>query len=473
MLNNFSDNFPIKFFHLIRALVFFFLLTKTFSITIFAAEPVILKYADEFIGESDEIQNTRTLLGNVQLQQKNVFIKCNTAIQFLNSNKFLLKGNVIITQESLTLKSEHILYDGNAYLATSDSSVRITDQKIQLLGKRGTYSTDKMIADFYDEVELEDDSVKIYADYVSYNRKSKNSKAIGDILLRGKTENIFLQSDTIYNFFEENKTTAVGNPVLFQIDTIKNNNSSEENSALEFDTLSIKSDSIIAFRGNENEKNNEKYDFINNVEIIRNSLKALACKVYYLPQNEQVKLFSKDLIEEDNSEKDLDKNNSRVVIWLDSTQLISDSVIVKIQNNKLQNIHSYNNSIIVIKDDTTNFARINQLFGNEIELFINNDSLKKIESLGNAKSVFFTQKAGNADGVIVNSAEKIIIEIENGEAENFILIKEILGKYHPEPLVFGVETNFYLNEFPAEIIKSTNIPIQPKIREKIKKYLEN
>ena len=477
----------------ISIIVIVLLLFQIFTAQIFATEPVILKHADELIGTSNEIQNTRTLQGNVQLQQGNVYVKCNSAIQYINSNKFLLKGNVVITQETLILESHSVLYDGNTYLAVADSSVYITDRKTQLTGKKGTYSTDKMIADFYDDVKLEDDSVCIYAEYINYDRKTTNSRAIGNVLVKGKDKNIFLEADTIDNFPQANTTIAFGNPVLFQIDTIKSlvqdflvidldveinldvqdSIKSSHSEEINFDTLSIKSDTMIAFR----EKGNEKYDFLRNVEIVQNSLKAKAAKAIYLVEIEQIKLFS-NIIEETNLQNFLidsasESNNvvrnanAQTIIWLDSTQLRSDSVIVQLENRQLKVIHSYINSIAIMQNNASNLARIDQLFGNEIVLFIANDTLKKIESNGNAKSVFFSENNDEPDGVIViNSAEKIIIETENGKAENIILIKEIDGKFHPEQFVFGQEKEFYLKEFSLDFIDANVIPVKPEIRRK-------
>jgi lipopolysaccharide export system protein LptA len=430
---------------------------------------------------SNDDVNTRTLIGNVRLQQKNVYVNCNTAIQYLNTNKFLLKGNVVITQETLVLRSQTVLYDGNSYLATSDDTVYITDRNNKLVGNRGTYSTDKMIANFYDEVTLEDDSIKVYANFITYNRQTTDSRAIGDVTVKSKNKNVFLQADTIDNFPNLNKTIAWSNSVLFQIDTVFQKKSNDvstvdtdtvdvsaNTSEFNLDTLSIKSDTMFAFRVPEN----EHYIFIGNVEFVRNELRAKSAQSIYTVADGQIILYdnvfsdsfndletvkSFDTIKNSNTVK---KNFEQAIVWLDSTQLHSDSIVVILEENRLQNIHSFGNSIAISQRDTVNLARIDQLAGDEIILFIENDTLRKIESIGNAKSVFFSENNDEPDGVIEATAEKIVIEMEEGKAENIYLIKQIPGKYHPEPLVYGIEKKFYLPMFK----KSDDIPIRPKIK---------
>ena len=479
------------------------------SLEIFSNAPIILRHADELIGQSDEMTNTRTLRGNVRLQQNNVYVTCDSAIQYLNTNKFLLIGNVVIKQETLTLKSHSVLYDGNSYLAKADNAVHITDKSNKLVGKRGTYSTNLMIANFYDEVILEDDSVKIFANFITYNRETSDSKAIGDVTVQSKNQNIFLQADTINNFPNSKRTIARGNPVLFQIDTIWQNNpkpefpnidslaldtSTVDSFAVDFavdisnvdtlaaaftlDTLSIKSDTMFAFR----EAENEHYIFIGNVEFVKKELKAKSAQSIYYVADEKIILYSSVLQSEDirdfdtvdsatvenfNTVENKAENfntamkiNEQAIVWLDSTQLHSDSIVVKLEDSKLKNIYAFNNCIAISLTDTINLSRIDQLAGNEIILHIENDTLRKIESIGNARSVFFSESNDEPDGVIEATAEKIIIMLEDGKAENIYLIKQIPGKYHPEPFVRGIEKNFYLPNFK----KSDDIPIRPEIR---------
>jgi lipopolysaccharide assembly outer membrane protein LptD (OstA) len=412
-------------------IILFFLIYNAY------AEPILLKNADELIGQQTEIANQRTLMGNVILQQKNVVVKSNQAIQYINENKFLLNGNVVITQDSLILKSETILYDGNTYIAISNKQVELSDGKKFLIGDRGKYSTQTMIANFYDNVKLEDDSLVVYADNLIYDRKTAESFAEGNVIIKSKYQNVFAQADSVFNYSINNSTFAKSNSVLFQIDT---------NNDLTIDTLTIKSDSILANR------NEDIYYFYDNVEIVRNSLKAVAQQGIYYKENEKIILYNPNL-----------ELKTHSILWLDSTQLHADSIEISLKDNKLHKINSYRNCIHISHNDTLNPVRIDQLSGNEIIIYIENDSLNKIESIENAKSVFFSTSNNEPDGVIEATAEKITIYIKDNNADEVIYVKSIPGKYHPEPFVNGKEKEFYLPDF----IKEDNKPVKPKINKKL------
>ena len=404
------------------------------------AEPILLKNADELIGLQTESTNQRTLLGNVVLQQKNVIVKSHQAIQYINANNFLLNGNVIITQDSLILKSETIFYNGNSFTATSDKRVDLSDGKKKLIGDKGKYSTQTMIANFYDNVKLEDDSLIVYADDITYNRKTSESFAYKNVVIKSKHQNIFAQADTIFNYAINNSTFAKSNPVLFQIDTNKELSS---DTLILFDTLTIKSDSILAKR------DENIYYFYDNVEIVRNDLKAIAQQGVYYKDAEKIILYNPDL-----------ELKTHSIIWLDSTQLHADSIEINLKENKLHTIHAYKNCIHISYTDTLNSFRIDQLAGNEIIIYIRNDSLDKIESIENAKSVFYTNSNTEPDGVVESTAEKITIYLRNGEVDEVLYIKSVPGKYHPEPFVTGKEKEFYLPNFT----KKDNKPQKQEIK---------
>jgi lipopolysaccharide export system protein LptA len=400
-----------------------------------AADPVLLKNADELIGEQLGNMNVRRLLGNVILQQKNVVVHCNSAIQYLNENKFVLKGNVVITQDSLILRSNSIIYDGNKYLATADSVVDITDGKTKLIGDRGTYSTRELIANFYNNVKLEDDTIIVLANNIIYNRKTSDSKAIGNVIVKSKEKNVILMSDTLDNLPNKQLIVASGNPLLFQIDTIFSNDS---NSIEKFDTLTIKSDRMVANRSKKIDKDielSDRYDFQGNVELIRANVKGKSDFASYFVDDEKIIMNC------------IRENKTQVIIWLDSTQLNSDSVSVKLHNNKLEKLYAFGNAIALSSSDTIRIDRIDQLSGDEIIINVDKDTVRTIESIGSAKGVFFSNNNQEPDGVITNEAEKILITMEDGKADKIYFSNQIVGAYTPEPIVFGKEYDYYLNNF--------------------------
>jgi len=397
-----------------------------------AAEPIVIDYADELIGETSSGASTRRLVGNVQLHQGDVRATCGSAVQYMFLNKFQMSQNVVIRQNTLTLKAPLVVYDGNIYLAEAENGVTVSDNNMTLKASRGNFSTKTQVANFIGKVVLVDDSVSIFCDTITHNCLTRDSKAIGSALIKSKLTNAFLIADSIFNFHETNYSIAYGNPVLCQIDTNKStvdDISIDSNQVLDnnlkFDTLTIRADTMEAFRAGDD----EFYHFRGNVEIIKGEISAKCGEGYYYKIRQYFVL----------------RNNP--VIWHDNMQLHADSITIFTAENTLRRIHSLKNALSITWNDTNNLSRKNQLYGNEIDILFSNSSPDIISSNGDAKSIYFLETDGAPDGVIKNSAEKIIIKLLDSQAENITLVNQIPGEYTPEPLVLEDEQKFFLSGY--------------------------
>src|SRR5690606_31873580 len=121
---------------------------------------------------------------------------------------------------------------------------------------------------------------------------------------------------------KEKYSISYGKPILFQID------STNERDIIIYDTLSISSDTMEAFRYIDN----EHYLFTDSVEIIKNNIKA-KCQlaVYYR---------TKDRF-------DLTENP---IIWYDNSQLYGDSITIELNESKLERIISVGNAFSISKE---------------------------------------------------------------------------------------------------------------------------
>ncbi|MCW8804844.1 MAG: hypothetical protein OQK56_00155, partial [Ignavibacteriaceae bacterium] len=61
---------------------------------------------DSLVGKIVDGESVREVIGNVKLNQGNVTVTCNKAIQYIARNEAELIGNVIAKQDSLTLQTE-------------------------------------------------------------------------------------------------------------------------------------------------------------------------------------------------------------------------------------------------------------------------------------------------------------------------------------------------------------------------------
>ena len=448
------------------------------------SEPIILQYADSLVGTTVQDLVKKKYSGNVQFRQGKVILYCDEALQFVNENRAEMRGNVRIIQEDLLLKAPFINYDGNSGIADANYGVSIRDKNATLTSDSGIYSTRTYIADFLGHVKIvdtsstiiaehiqydrknresiaeknvliEDDSIQIYCDWVKHEHITRESHAIGNVFIRGKYTNAMLSGDTVLNIYTEQYTRASGNPVLIQIDTnIISRNvpiakdtsvvfpdmSQIETDSVVFDTLTISSKIMEAYRNSEN----EKYIFRDSVEILKGKVSAKAMLAVYYKKEQYITL------------------SGTPVVWYDSTQMHSDSINIFLNDKKLSLIHSIGNALSAARDDTTYLDRITQISGDQIKLSFRNDSILSVTSIGNAKSLYFLKTDTLGNGSSRHSSDSIIITFSVGEPDYIKWYGEVQGEYFPENIIAPSPKNYYLPSFrwSDEKPKRKNIKIR-------------
>lgn len=393
-----------------------------------------LKYADSLVGSNTPGIAYRDFFGNVQLEHGDVEVRSDFAKQYLELNNADLIGNVIITQRTLTLKSPKIYYYGNSSIAKAVNGVTIKDIETFLKSDEGVYNAKSRVAEFQNNVYIEDDSAKIISDYIIHQRNNRKSDAFGNVWVVGKFTNALLHCDTLLNSPDENYSFATGSPMLMQIDSSYTKAdttffSSDSLTIIEpylyYDTLSIRADTMHAYR----ELFNERYVFVGNVEIIRGEIRATAKQAQFFKDEDYLNLTGKP------------------VVWYDSTQLYGDSIIIKMPKKQLRSIESYGEAIAVSRNDTLSLKRLDQLMGDRIQIDIDSSKVIGITSIGEAKSLYFFRNEEGESGADRRSTDTIKVNFDQGEIDNIIWLGMTYAEFFPETFVYGKEETYYLPLF--------------------------
>jgi lipopolysaccharide assembly outer membrane protein LptD (OstA) len=434
--------------HLFLTFLFFILFyNSAFTQVKGLKQPIILEYADSLVGTRGHNMDIREFVGNVVLKQGDVTVKCDHAIQYLNSNKAILTGNVHINQKELDLYTPRGIYYGNSHIASSSDGLKITDHKTILTAKEGTYSVSTRIADFHNNVIIEDDSVIIFADRVIYHKSNQNSFAYGNVMIHGKYSNTYLFGDTLEHYPGKNITLIRVQPTLFQIDTVSKThveadtltddrtdieNDISDRSIVALDTMSVKARFMKSFVDKDNNK--EIFYFLDSVEIRQKELAAKADTAIYYKSDGIIKL------------------SGVPVVWYDSTQLYSDSIIILAPDMKIKELRAIGNSIACSRGDTTDLRNINQVVGDEIIIKFANDTINAIFSFGNAKSLYFMTEDSSGAGLQTSSCDTIAVYFDEGEIDEINWLGGINGEFYPVHLVVDPKS-FYLPGFKWSDIK--------------------
>ena len=454
------------------------MIKKFFVIIIFTTaiyaqnENPIIAIGDSLVGKVVNGESMRELHGNVVMTQGNVRITCDKAIQYLAKNEAELIGKVVVTQDSIEVKSSRGRYFGNTQIAFSDAGINLTDGHVKLKSKKGYYYFEEKRSLFFDNVSLEEGITKLFTDKLNYYDNEDKAVAIGNVVIQDTASTLIADSliyfrqtkftDAFKNIRLYNSTNKVSvfcdrlkddginkittiwqNPVLVRIDSTEN----------KIDTLIVSSVSMEAFNDSTN-----KLIAKDDVKISRNLFSAVNSKTVFYQNDDSIEIIKQ--------EEDL----TPPVLWNENTQLVGDSVFIKIKEKKLNEIQLKNNSSIISEHKDLNY-RYDQISGKNINIFFNDDEIKQTDVYGNVLSIYYVFDEGKPNGLIKSSSELAKIFFINKEVDNVKLYGKPQSDYYPENKIEGKEKDFTIPTFKLYENRPRKNELISK-RENILQYLE-
>lgn len=469
-INDIKNTLQIKFNRIIKRLMMAVSILTGLTGLIHSQEKVELKFAKQLTGKVIDGQDVREANGNVEFVQGNVKVYCNSATQYITSNRIELRGNVKIYQDTLSLFTTNADYFGDDKKAICEGGVTLKDPNATLRADNGIYSFNDSKAIFKGNVIIINPEYKITANEITYFRNNEDSFAKGNVIVttdsaviradnidffkqKGKSfaygkvkiesDSTEIYSDTATNFSNERMSVASGNVKIISL----NNNTVITGNALENfekdnftvvkgnasfiqienskDTVRIYSDTMKAYRNKP-----EYYVALSNTEIIRNNFLSKCMTGIYFRDSSKVSL------------------SGNPVIWQDRIQMTGDSVYADFPGKKLQTI--FVKKIDRLNDSKISFvisgisdsinasgdSRYDQISGNDITLKFQNDKINLIEVYKNSRSYYFLFDNGKPDGINKSEGENIKIFFGDDEKASRIKVEDKpKGEYIPENLL--------------------------------------
>lgn len=397
-----------------------------------ARQPIILKNADSLIGISGENFNVRNFIGNVRFEQGEIVLMCDTAVQYIDQNRVELIGNVWINKQKIEIRSQNINYEGNQKIAVARKSIEIKDSATKIIAKNGTYNLETNIANFQTDVVVENDSIIIFSDILFHNTDTEESVVQNNVKLFGKKNRIAIICDSMVYKPKMDFVLAYGNANFFFIDSLEKD---------KYDTLSI---SAVTIFGNQ-VKGFEFYQFIDNVEIVKNKLSSKCKMAEFFASGDSLVLTGDP------------------IVWYDSLQLYADTIIARFPGRTIQSIRLQNNAISISSTDTLGIGKIDQISGQNIDIFFEQDSIRTIISRNQANSVYFIEgKDDEQGGVQRSGADSIFIYFQNNEVDKIIWKSSPFLDFYPENIWPDDLSQYYLPRFRIRYDRPRQKPFPQK-----------
>ncbi len=124
------------------------------------------------------------LIGDVELQQEDNLMYCDSAYLNVETNNLEAFGNVVIIQPDGTEAfSDYLKYTGNTRVAYMRGNVNLTDGKDNLWSEEVTYDMNTKIGTYAQGGTLQSDQTTLSSNSGVYNLRSKDARFIDEVLV--------------------------------------------------------------------------------------------------------------------------------------------------------------------------------------------------------------------------------------------------------------------------------------------------
>lgn len=467
----------------ILLIIFLFLTKSSFSQKVTKIEVInanTLEY-DEI--KSDKI---RRLIGNVIFRHDSVYLYCDSAYSYVETNSIDAFSNVHIVQgDTFHLYCDTLKYNGDTKKGQLFNNIRLKDQEMLLTTQRMNYDMNKNLAYYFGGGKIVDSENILTSKIGHYYSNTKTFFFKDSVVLINP--DYIMTSDTLqYNttneiayFFGPTTITSEENIIYCEngwYDTKNELSQFNKNSVFENEEQQLKGDSLFY-----NRKTGFGQSF-KNITLIDTTKDMIIYGDYaeYHRKNDSTFVVGNSLliniIDDDSlflhadtlmSVFDSIRNNHDLfafhhvkfyksdiqgacdslvysfsdstmkfykdpVLWSEESQLTADFITLGMRNNAIHTINMYNAAFIISQDTTDKF---NQIKGKNMYGNFKDNKLFKMTVKGNGQSVYYAKEEDKYTGVNKSECTDMLLLFNENKADKITFITKPNAVFYPINLI--------------------------------------
>lgn len=400
----------------------------------------------------------RKLIGDVRLKQDNTLLFCDSAYQYEEINYVEAFSHVHInTNDTVHIYSDILKYDGNTKKARVEKNVRMNDNTMQLTteemdydlnshtayytgggrivnsssvltSKAGYYNTQDKVFFFKKDVVLTTPDYVIHSDTLRQNTVTNTTYFLGPSTITSKQDKIYceygwynnvkeiamfskhavlnnkdneLRADSIYYERKKEYGKAYKNIVLTDrvnkveirgdfgelIGQQKRSYVTQKAFAkkmLQNDSMYLLADTIFSFQADTMLRQKQLVKAYRNAQILKFDMQSVCDSLVYNYQDSTITLFHSP------------------VMWSGQNQITSDTIMLFINNSKIDSFYLLNNAFMISRETAKDF---NQVKGKQMKGIFENSQFRYIRVYGNAQSIFYVKEEKDSSFIGVNVSD--------------------------------------------------------------------
>ena len=277
------------------------------------------------------------------------------------SKVFSFKRDVKLVTKDNVIDTDTLQYNTVSKIAYFLGPTRITGRQGTLYAENGTYNTITRVSNFQKNARIETPNYLLGGDRLVYDEGRQYGVATGHVSMTSKKDNLVIRGDVGRYWRALGRTKVYGVPVMRNISGK--------------DTLFLAADTLISQEGRAPLNAAGVLYAYPKAKIFRTNLQGRADSLTYDRQDSIMYL------------------NNNPILWNDKNQLTADSMEIRQRKGKVDQMRLYANSFIIGQDTLLNY---NQVKGRNMIAYFQANSIKKVDVLGNAESLYYALEGDTA-----------------------------------------------------------------------------
>jgi len=297
-------------------------------------------------------KSARYFSGGKILDGSNVLTSLNMFYDSQNQ-QMEFRRNVILVNPDNTLKADKLDYDMATKIAKTFGPTEVisNDGRTVFSEEGGTFDM-KVSRTSLKSGTIETSSYILEGDDLYYDEKLGLNRAVGNIYMLSKDEDIIITGEESINYQNTGITKIFGDPLMKK--------------ATGTDTLYLRADTMIIY---DNQDIKERHlDAFQNVRIYKADFQAIADSLIYDFGDSIIYFFNDP------------------VLWTAKNQIEADIINIKINKSEIETMDLNTNSFMILQDSLGNF---NQLKGKTMKAHFIDNMINHLDVNGNSECIFF------------------------------------------------------------------------------------
>ncbi len=341
----------------------------------------------------DATTKLANLKGNVRCIEKDMTLTTRTLIYDIgNSVASYYNGGTIVNKEN-TLTSKN----GHYYSATKDLSFHydvvlvnpdykmsgdtlryntisktsyflgpsiITSKENYIYCENGWYDTNKEISRFSKNAVIIYKGQKLLGDSIFYDRKKGYGRATKNVQLIDTAHKSFIVGDFAEHFEKGNRAIVTGHAIYGR--------------TIEADTLFMSADTLFY---NQPDSLHSFVKAYKRVKIFKTNLQGVCDSLTYLVHDSLMTMYNSP------------------ILWTNNGQITAKLIKITAGESGVKYFELINNAIVIQKVDSLDKNKFNQIEGKRIEGFFTQDTIRKLNVIGNAQIIYYVKQKATYKGV--------------------------------------------------------------------------